>query len=356
MIGIVSIGWHVPGRRESAGEIAERCQISPQALSGFGLIAKGVPGPDDHPSTLAARAVERALAAADLSIRAIDLLIFAGVTRDLPSPWVAAFGVLAELGATRAAGFDLSCRCPGFTEALWVAASLIRGGSFQHIVVCTGDRFDHLISEHKAKHTIASAVYSAGGCAAVLGPEAKNAIVARSHTTIDELSVHDVLCPRAGGSRWPVDHAALDQSAHMVGKEPTIAQAAAVRAFRRRSDRQNIESICQQAGFDQLDFIVGSALDVREEAESLRELGIGPDRYLMALPDHGHIGPASAMVALGNAIQEGRRVGPRLAIHLKTLFYCSALAIRGESGDLGIAVSGPARSVATEAPSEVADG
>lgn len=343
MAGIVSIGWHVPQHRESASEVAKRCEVSPQALANFGLRAKGVPGPEDHPSTLAACAVEHALAAAELDSKSIELLIFAGVTRDLPGPWVAAFGVLAELGATQAAGFDLSCRCPGFTEALWVAASLIRGGSFRNIVVCTGDRFDHLISESKAKHTIASAVYSAGGCAVVLGADAKNSIVARAHATIGDLSVHDVLCPPAGGTRRALDHTALEQHAHLIGKDPTIAQAATVREFRRRSDRQNLESVCKQAGFEQIDFIVGSALDVRDEAESLRELGIGPDRYLMSLPDYGHIGPASSIVALGNAIREGRRVGPRLVIHLKTLFYCSTIGIRGVQDDLGICISGPNR-------------
>ena len=167
MAGIISIGWHLPAERQSVEEVAIRHRVSPRGLREFGLRSAVLPQPDDHPSTLAAAAARAALDAAGLAPTQIDLLIFAGSTRDQPAPWVAAFAVLHRLGATRAAGFDLSSRCPGLADALWVAAQLIRAGSIRNAVVCCGDRFDHLIAPSAAEPSLANAVFSAGGAAAV---------------------------------------------------------------------------------------------------------------------------------------------------------------------------------------------
>src|SRR5258706_15593379 len=101
MAGILSIGWWVPEGRRSAREIADDDGLALDAIEGLGLHSKTVPGEDDHPSTMGARATRRAMESAGLGPDDLDLLLFAGVTRDWPAPWVAAFGVLHELGARR---------------------------------------------------------------------------------------------------------------------------------------------------------------------------------------------------------------------------------------------------------------
>ena len=123
----------------------------------------------------------------------------------------------------------------------------------------------------------------------------------------------------------------------------TVAQAAELRDYFRRAEKRNIESVCQAAGFDEIDFIAGSTLHVADHVQALAELGIGPDRFLMVMPDYGHVGPSSALISIGTAIRAGRRVGPKLVLSLRTYLYCNALAIRGSSGDLGIRVSEFAR-------------
>ncbi len=343
MVGILSIGWYLPPERQSVGQVAEQHGVSVQALASFGLRSKVVPQPGDHPSSLAARAVRAALDAAGLSVKQIDLLIFAGTTRDRPPPWVAAFGVLHELGASQAAGFDLAGRCPGVGDALWVGASLIRAGTFRHVVVCCGDRFDHLTEPSAGEPSLDNAIFSAGGAAVVLGAGAGNEIVARAHNTREDLSEHAAHTPLAGGSLRPVDHRSLDERAHLMQDDTTVAQAAELRDYFRRAERRNIEAVTEQAGFEEIDFIAGSTFYVKDQIAGLAALGIGPDRFLMVMPDYGHVGASSSLISIGTAIQEGRRVGPRLVMNLRTYFYCNALAIRGSSADLGIRVSGPAR-------------
>jgi 3-oxoacyl-[acyl-carrier-protein] synthase III len=189
--------------------------------------------------------------------------------------------------------------------------------------------------------SLGNAVYSAGGAAAVLGPDAANQIVARAHCTRDDLTGHTASSAPAGGSRWPVDGRALAERGHVIADATTVAQISELKAYFRQAERRNLTEVCAAAGFDDIDFITGSVLYVKDQAASLAALGIGPDKYLMVMPRYGHVGASSALVSIGNAIQEGRAVGPRLVMSLRTYVYCNALAITGTAADLGIRVSGP---------------
>jgi 3-oxoacyl-[acyl-carrier-protein] synthase III len=156
--------------------------------------------------------------------------------------------------------------------------------------------------------------------------------------THEDLSLNREQCAPAGGSTWPVDARALAEHAHEWQSHMRVGQAAALRDFLRRAEQQNIEAVCRAAGFDDLDFIAVSPSDVRGQAESLGALGIGPDRFLLTLPDHGHMGPADSLVSIGQAIVEHRRVGPRLVMSTRSVVYANALAIRGDTEHLGIRV------------------
>jgi 3-oxoacyl-[acyl-carrier-protein] synthase-3 len=340
VIGIVSIGWYVPAERHAADRVAADHGVAPQALRDFGLVSVAVPGPDEHPSTLAARAARHAIDAAGVTVDAIDLLIFAGLTRDQPPPWVAAFGVLHELGNTTASGFDLAARCPGIHDALWVAASLVRSGGFKNVVVASGDRFDYLLPTGRKKAQVAEAVYSAGGAAAVVSDQAANEIVAYSHFTNPDLSFHHQMGPTAGGSRQPADARALAVHGHEWQNTMRVDQALALRQYLPSAERHNIESVCRKAGFEEVDFVAVAPLSVKDQIESLGKLGIAADKIFPVLPQHGHMGPADSLISIGLAIAAGRPVGPRLVMSTRSMTSANALAIRGKARDLGIRISG----------------
>jgi 3-oxoacyl-[acyl-carrier-protein] synthase-3 len=340
MAGIVSLGWFVPAELQPVERVAADHGVSARTLRDFGLLSAAAPGPDDHPSTLAARASELAIGAAGIPVEAVDLVIFAGLTRDQPPPWVASFAVLHLLGHTRATGFDLSARCPGIHDALWVAANLVRAGAFRTVLVCCGDRFDYLLPHARKKIQIAEAAYSAGGAAAIVSDSADNEIVAYAHLTNDDLSLHGEMGPTAGGSRRPLDAAALAEGRHQWQNTLGVEQALRLREFLGRADRHNIQAVCRAAGFEEIDFVAVSPLSVRDQMDSLAGLGIGPDKVLPTLPTLGHMGPADSLASVGLAIAEGKPVGPRLVMSTRSITSSNALAVRGRAADLGIRVAG----------------
>lgn len=347
MVGIRSIGWYLPTGRRDLPEIAQAYGVDIRALQDFGLKAQAVAGAgaEDQPVAMAARAAGSALAAAGLTAADVDLLIFCGMTRDYPSPWVAAFGVLRELGASAATGFDLSNRCPGILDGLWVAAQLLRAGTFRTAVVCSGERYDWLLGPPRVPLQLSDVAYSAGAAAATVTATADNEILAYTHFTNHELDLNDQNTPHAGGSRVPLEEG-LERGLHRWQNTMTLAQIHTLRRFLIEADRRNLDAVKRAAGFDAVDFVVTAPLDVKAQTEGLRNLGFNPERQtFFSLPYFGHIGGADLLISLAAAIAQGSTTGPRLVMMARSVVSSNAIAVKGRHEQLGIRIDGsPLRS------------
>jgi 3-oxoacyl-[acyl-carrier-protein] synthase III len=341
MAGIRSIGWWVPPGRRSAQEIARDHGVPLEAVARLGLRCKAVAGDDDHPSTMGARATRHALAAAGLGPEDLDLLIFAGVTRDWPAPWVAAFGVLHEMGSTSAAGMDVAGRCAGGIDALWLAKTLVEAGAYRTVAICCADRYDHLMRpRERPADLIFEVAYSAGAATAIVTADAGNDIAAFSHLTNPDLSVHTAGGPQAGGTRKPVDTAAVQDHLHLWRSRLSVRDGETVARYSDDSDRYNYARVREQAGFEEVDFVSCSPVLPGPQLEVLAELGIAADRTFFTIPHVGHIGPADLFLILGVATAVGRKVGSRIVMSVRTPVYSAALGIRANGETPGIAVAG----------------
>lgn len=340
MAGIRSIGWWLPAERRDAGEIARHYGLAEEAVEKIGLESHPVPGEEDHPSTMGARSTRAALEAAGLSLEDLDLLIFTGVTRDWPTPWVAAFGVLAELGTRNAAGFDLASRCAGGIDALWVAKTLIDSGTYDTVAVCCAERFDYLMGPPRRPEMPTDAMYSAGSATVVLTRETENEIVAFANRVNPDLSTHRAMGPIAGGSRRPVDEEAVRQGLHRWQGQLSLRQVQEIGRDSADADRHNYPLLLERAGWDGVDFVLCSPLDPPPQVEVLRELGVDAGPTPFTVPFLGHVGPADLFLILAVAIATGRPLGRRIVFSTRTPPYSCALALRAGDDGPGIAIAG----------------
>ncbi|WP_173200660.1 beta-ketoacyl-ACP synthase III [Geobacter sp. SVR] len=85
-------------------------------------------------STFAVEASRRALAMAGVDAAELDLIVLGTVTPDFPFPATACI-VQHEIGAVRAAAFDLSAACSGFVYGLSIADKYIRMGMARKALV-----------------------------------------------------------------------------------------------------------------------------------------------------------------------------------------------------------------------------
>jgi 3-oxoacyl-[acyl-carrier-protein] synthase-3 len=142
---ISEVAVHAPARRQSGTEIESELRASGAGFrlpSGvlrgmFGLEERRV-APDAWPSDLAVAAGRRVLEQAGLGPGAVDLLIFAAASEDTEEP-ATAHVVAHKLGVT-APVFDVKNACNSVLNAVEIADALIRGGSYDTVLVATGER------------------------------------------------------------------------------------------------------------------------------------------------------------------------------------------------------------------------
>src|SRR5918912_1889491 len=90
--------------------------------------------PGEYTSLFAVRAARQAIERARIDPSEIDLLICATVTPDQLLPATGCL-IQAELGANKAAAFDLAAACSGFLYGLTLANTMIRTGQIRYALV-----------------------------------------------------------------------------------------------------------------------------------------------------------------------------------------------------------------------------
>jgi len=117
-------------------------------------------------------AANQALERAGISANQIDVIILASITYPHQTP-SGASGIANNIGAPKAAAFDLSAACAGFTYGVGLANDLIRGGTARYVLVVGSEK----ISDFTKPTDRATAFIFADGAGAVLiGPSAEPGI------------------------------------------------------------------------------------------------------------------------------------------------------------------------------------
>jgi 3-oxoacyl-[acyl-carrier-protein] synthase-3 len=104
-----------------------------------GIVRRHIAAADETVMTMAAEASAKALAAAGLDPRDIDLLVLATCTMRNAIPGGAA-RVASTIGAGGIGAFDLNAACGGFCYALSVAADAVRTGSADRVLVVGSEK------------------------------------------------------------------------------------------------------------------------------------------------------------------------------------------------------------------------
>jgi 3-oxoacyl-[acyl-carrier-protein] synthase-3 len=99
-----------------------------------GISERRIAHESESASVLAAHASRKALKAAGLEADDLNLVIVCTSTPDLLFPATACF-VQKEIGASKAAAFDVSAVCSGFVYGISIAEQFIKSGRYQHILV-----------------------------------------------------------------------------------------------------------------------------------------------------------------------------------------------------------------------------
>lgn len=263
-----------------------------------GIAERRYAAPNEAASDMAVAAAKKALAAAQVEPKDIDLIICATMTMDYIIPSTAAL-IQRALGADKAGGFDLSSACSGFVLSSSVAAGYIKTGAARNVLVVGSEKMSTVMDPTDRTTAV---IFADGAGAAVLqpDPEGRSDVLAVRHGVKGDV---DVLSVPAGGSRNPPSIETVTNRMHYVKMAGRETFKFAVKTF-----SSLIDETCADAGItpDDLKVIVPHQVNQRIIEAACERSNISMSKCVINIDRVGNTSAASVGIALDEAVRSGR--------------------------------------------------
>jgi 3-oxoacyl-[acyl-carrier-protein] synthase-3 len=265
-----------------------------------GIVERRICAPEESTCSMAATAAREAMARAGVQPGELDAIVLSTATPDrlLPST---AVDLQAQLGATRAAAFDLSAACTGWLYGMTVAEGLIHSGVVETALVVGAEKMSAIVDWQDRATCV---LFGDGAGAVVLkrapsnSPRGILSTFMRSDGTLSEL-----LWRPSGGATVPFSDAVLqDRSSYvkMAGRE---VFKHAVRQMSEACDRALDGA--KLTGSD-IDVLIPHQANNRIIEATAKHAGIPMDKVYVNVDRFGNTSSASIPIAIDEAIERGR--------------------------------------------------
>ena len=298
-VGITGLGSYVPERVVTNDDISKLVETSDEwIVTRTGIKERRVADEKVATSDLATKAAELALEDSGLDADELDLIIVATATPDHAFPSTAAL-VQKNLGASKAAAFDLSVGCSGFIYGMVTGANFITSGMYKKVLVIGAETLSKIV-DWTDRNTCVLFGDGAGAC--VLESCDESFGILASELGSDGLN-GDVLILPAGGSRYPATAETVKNKLHTIKMDGKEVFKFAVRVMEKSSMR-----VLEEAGLtqDQLDFLIPHQANMRIIDAAMKKLQLGREKTHINLDKYGNMSAASIPVALDEALREGK--------------------------------------------------
>ena len=297
---IAGTGSYLPEKILTNADLVKMVDTTEEwILSRSGIKERRVAAPEEATSDLATIASKRALEAAGISPDEIELIIVATLTPDHLFPSTAGL-VQRNLGASKAACFDLEAACTGFIYGLTVGDLFVSSGKFSKVLVIGSEVLTRFIDWEDRNTCI---LFGDGAGAAVLVPsEDDDRGIISTHIHSDG-TMWDMLYAPAGSSRMPVTREALDKNLYTIkmrGNE--VFKTAVVRLAEIAEEALNASGL---EGTD-VDLMVPHQANLRIIQATAKRLKLPMEKVIVTVDRHGNTSAASVPLALDEAIRTGR--------------------------------------------------
>ena len=253
---------------------------------------------DEYTSLFAVRASRQAIERAGIDPSEIDLLICATVSPDQILPSTGCL-IQAELGAHRAAAFDLVAACSGFLYGLTLANQMVKSGQARYALVVGAEILTRYV-DYTDRGTCV--IFGDGAGAAVVGRvDAPRGIMA-SRIRSDGRFAEQLFSP-GGGTRMKTTAETLASGANFFKMRGNELFKVAVRSMTEIS-----KEVLEEAGAkpEDVKLFIPHQANQRITDAVADKLSVDSERVYSNISMHGNTSSASIPIALDEAIQSGR--------------------------------------------------
>jgi 3-oxoacyl-[acyl-carrier-protein] synthase-3 len=248
--------------------------------------------------SMASDAARKAMEVAGVHPGQIDVIVLSTATPDRLLP-ATAVDIQAELGATRAAAFDVGAACAGWLYAMATAEGLIMSGAAETALVVGSEKMSSIVDWTDRATCV---LFGDGAGAAVLVRSKHGKGILSSYMRSDG-KLADLLYRPDGGATTPMSPDVLEKRSHLVRMAGREVFKHAVRSMADAADRALDGA--RLTGSD-IDLLIPHQANVRIIEATAKHSGIPMDKVYVNVDRYGNTSSASIPIALNEAIESGR--------------------------------------------------
>ncbi len=297
---IAGIGYAVPKNIRATADILKAFpgRTEAEMIKLTGIKERRYADADESATSLAATAVNHALAQAGMTAGQIDGIVLATIIPDQPVPSMAS-GLAKLLGCPKALAFDLNAACSGWLYALEVGRAFIRGGTAKNVIVVTAELLSRITNPNDNETAF---LFGDGAGAAIL-TDAPGGHRLHRMALSGDATVFEAIQRPGGGARQLVPSADgsdradfyLQMDGGAVFKSAVIAFANEIEAAMKR---HNLKP-------EDISWIVPHQANERILKAVGKRVGIPFEKFVVTIAKYGNTSGASVSMALGWAAEEG---------------------------------------------------
>ena len=297
--GILGTGSSYPEGVLTNADLEKMVETSDEWItSRTGIKQRRKAAEGEYTSLFAVRAARQALERARIDAADIDLLICATVTPDQILPSTGCL-IQAELGANRAAAFDLAAACSGFLYGVALANQMIRGGQARYALVIGAEILTRYV-DYTDRSTCV--IFGDGSGAAVLGPVEGERGILSTRIYSDGRFAEQLFSP-GGGTRIPPTAETLASGLHYFKMRGNELFKIAVRSMAEVS-REVLAEAGHEAG--EVALFIPHQANQRITDAVADKLKVDSSIVYSNISMHGNTSSASIPIALDECVTAGR--------------------------------------------------
>jgi 3-oxoacyl-[acyl-carrier-protein] synthase III len=301
-IKILGSGIYIPEHSITSAELAVKMKTDQKTIERMGMKTRYYANSTERASYMGARAVERALKEANLTLDDIDLLVCASGTMEMPIPYSAAL-IHKELNPKRPLpAFDINSTCLSFFTALDTVSYLIEASRYRNVVIVSSE----ISSIGLNYNDLESASLFGDGAAAVVVSKSQDTdtcgIIASKMNTYSEGWNHCMI--PGGGTGYPPqqwiegDHANFQF--HMNGRGVFKLALQVLPDFLKDLLLQG------QTRLEEIDVVIPHQASLSAMSILQKKLNIKSEQIINIIEDFGNMIAASIPMAFHQAIKSGK--------------------------------------------------
>lgn len=263
-----------------------------------GIAQRHIAADGESTRSMAADAARRAMERAGVAAGEIDTIILSTATPDRLLP-ATAVELQAELGASRAAAFDISAACSGWLYGLIVGEGLLRTEIGETILVVGSEKMSAIIDWSDRSTCV---LFGDGAGAAVLKRSRGDRGILSSFMRSDG-NLAELLWRPHGGACMPLSAEVLEGRTHFVKMAGREVFKHAVRSMSEACDRALDGA--GMTGAD-IDLLIPHQANMRIIEATAKHANISMDKVFVNVDRYGNTSSASVPIALDEAIAQGR--------------------------------------------------